>query len=114
MESPRGETTKTKILAIQIQPSRSPILNCSEIVTRLRGLAANSSVSEGNDGGAYINIGLKAVNLDGLWGEVQRLLGENLDLARAAIVTCQGDSGWDDYLLLLPVASPFRSGSTTG
>src|SRR5690349_5923195 len=100
MESPVGETMKTKVLAIQIQPSRSPKLNRSEMIARLRGITADLLVNEGDDGGPYINIGLKAVDLSRLWGEVQRLLGENSDLANAAIVTCQGDSGWDDYLLL--------------
>jgi len=98
-ELPNGER-KTKTLAVQIQPGRSPMPNCSEMVALLHGLSEGSGTNEGDDEGQYINVYLKAVDVRGVWLQVQRLLSENPEFASAAIVTCQGDSGWDDYLLL--------------
>jgi hypothetical protein len=88
------------VLSVQLQPARSPALNVATTVARLRGLAEAVSVSEGEEGGGYVNVSLRAADVVGLWGSVRELLQADAALARAAIVVCQGERGWDDYLLL--------------
>jgi hypothetical protein len=63
-------------------------------------LAEEVSVSRGEEGGGYVNVGLKAADSVALWAAVRKQLQAEAGLARAAIVVCQGERGWDDYLLL--------------
>jgi hypothetical protein len=92
--------TRMKLLNIQLQPARSPGLDARAAVGRLRSLAATSRISEGEDGGLYINIGFEAADPTGLWAAIRDQLRADPALAEAAIVVCQGERGWDDYLLL--------------
>ena len=57
-------------------------------------------MDEGDDGGAYININLKSSDPVALWHTIQQLLKQNASLANACIIVCEGDDGWNDYLLL--------------
>ena len=62
------------------------------------------TVSTGDDGGRFINVCFSTGSLAPLWRELQRsfLRGgvEHGACSKATIVTCEGSSGWDDYLLL--------------
>jgi hypothetical protein len=89
-----------RVLNIQLQPARSPGINVAETVARLSRLAKDVSVSEGDDGGGYISVNLRAADMVGLWAVVRRQLKTDAHLANAAIVICQGECGWDDYKLL--------------
>jgi hypothetical protein len=85
---------------IQLQPARSPGLDVAAAVVQLCGLASSSSVSAGEDEGPYINVGFEAADPAGLWAAIREQFRADHALAGAAIVVCQGDYGWDDYLLL--------------
>ena len=89
-----------KTLNIQIQPDRSSALDAGEAIRHLRALAADTTVSDGNDDGRYVNVGFRANDLRGLWAVISTAITEIAGLSDAAIVTCEGESGWDDYLLL--------------
>jgi hypothetical protein len=89
-----------KRLHIQIQATRSPSLDVAKAVVRLSQLATGVRVSEGVDNGPYLNVDFKADDLSGLWASVREELRAVPGLAGAAIVICQGEHGWDDYLLL--------------
>jgi hypothetical protein len=92
--------SRMKVLNVQLQPDRSPTLDVSATVARLRALASDSWVSQGEDDGRHVNIGFGAADPAELWAAVQEHLRADAGLAGAAIVVCQGECGWDDYLLL--------------
>ena len=48
----------------------------------------------------WLYIGFKAADPAGLWAAIQEQFRADPELAGAAIVVCQGEHGWDDYLLL--------------
>jgi hypothetical protein len=93
-----------KSLHVQIQPARSPRLDVSGAVTRLARAAqqagATVCVSQGDDHGRYVNVDFTANDLPAVWAVVQPDVQTIPGLAEAAIACCQGEQGWDDYLLL--------------
>lgn len=54
------------------------------------------TLTRGND---YLTIVFQTSKLKNFWNSVKNALN-CLSLDKAAIVVCQGDTGWDDYLLL--------------
>jgi hypothetical protein len=90
----------SKSVSIQVQPDRSPHLDCKTVVKKLLSLASESQARWGEDGGRYVNVLLSVPSLSQTWSFISEMLNENPDFAMAAIVTCQGDNGWDEYLLL--------------
>jgi len=89
-----------KRLSIQLQPARSPELNLAEAVAKLSSLAPDVRATEHQEKGPYVNVDFKTADLSGLWQSVREVLEALPGLNRAAIVVCEGDRGWDDYLLL--------------
>jgi hypothetical protein len=85
---------------LQIQPDRSPAMDAPAVVARLSSLDTSARVTDGVDNGRYINIDFTPVDALALWREIRVSLSAEPALARAAIVACEGQHGWDDYLLL--------------
>jgi hypothetical protein len=85
---------------IQLQPDRSPRLDLEKAVVELTALAKHASVSKGEDRVQYVNVILSAIDAIGLWAAIRKRLQANEELAKASTVICQGERGWDDYLLL--------------
>jgi len=67
-------------------------------------LASRVQVTEGIDDGPYINTTYSTSDLVSLWVAVRERALEHATLGpalrRSVIITCTGDSGWDDYRLL--------------
>lgn len=99
-----------KQLCVQIQPEREPCLDKRAVVRLFEELRRDSPhllemcVDEGRGAHPYININCTTDNPGSLWAQVKRRVYEESDpgsaLARASVVVCEGDAGWDDYLLL--------------
>jgi hypothetical protein len=97
-------------LVIQIQPEL--LLNpnkeqlIGEFVSFLNDLSPfnHCLVSSGDENGAYVNIEVQSKNVQHLWEKIQSaLLLKSIDssvIAKGLVVVCEGDKGWDDYLLL--------------
>jgi hypothetical protein len=85
---------------VQIQPERSPAMDIPAAIAGLSSLDASARVTEGVDDGPYINIDFTPADATVLWGDINSRLTAEPELARAAIVACEGRNGWDDYLLL--------------
>jgi hypothetical protein len=99
-----------KRLHIQVQPERSPDLD-EVVVAALLGavgsgttLVSRVAISEGHDDGRIIDIAYQTSDLAGLWSLIRKQVLDDPvvgpRLARCMIAVCQGDAGWDDYLLL--------------
>src|SRR4051794_5115256 len=96
----RGRMGGMTAVHLHIQPERSPTLDARAIVASLSSLDASARLTEGEDDGRYINIDFSPADAMALWREIRGQLAAEPELARAAIVVCEGRNGWDDYLLL--------------
>jgi len=94
-----------KCLHIQLQPELCAG-DAEQIVDDLTSIATNSdsdaslNVERGDDNGPYININIQSADVASLWSAVSSRISSDSALASCAIVCCEGDDGWDDYLLL--------------
>ncbi len=57
-------------------------------------------VQRGEDDGHYININFDTNNIVTLWGAIGEFVSSDPLWASATIACCEGENGWDDYLLL--------------
>jgi hypothetical protein len=96
----RSAAGYVKRLHIQIQPNRSPGLDATQAVAHLHRLGDDVRVTRGEDRGPYLNIDFATANISALWAAIREQLRAMPEVARAAIVVCEGQQGWDDYLLL--------------
>src|SRR5262245_5888035 len=95
-------------LNIQVHPERAPGLDLDsvlELFPEAAGTAdAELTLSGGEDDGPYVNYDFLTGDLGRLWEVLQNeVFSDDVmgpQLALAAIVTCQGTKGWDNYLLL--------------
>lgn len=97
-------------LIIQIHPSRAPKLDVTKITTLCDRLEENEtlidaiSTAGGSDDGPYVNVMFDTDDAKTLWPVLHKHLFLNRSigqqLSQAAIVTCEGRHGWDNYLLL--------------
>ena len=95
-------------LNIQVYPERAPDLDLDSVLALFSSAAemadAELTLNEGEDDGPYVNYDFLTRDLGRLWEVLQNevfwddVLGPQLALA--AIVTCQGSKGWENYLLL--------------
>ena len=94
-----------KCLHIQLQ-SELCACDVEPIVDELTSIATDAvsdavvAVERGNDDGPYININIQTDVVATLWTSVSAHISSNPNLASCAIICCEGDNGWDDYLLL--------------
>jgi hypothetical protein len=95
-------------LVVQLQPHREPHLDLAA-VTRLfsdGALMADAElqVSQGLDDVPYVNYDFVASDVQRLWRVLQNQVMEDSTvsgaLSKAAVVVCEGEQGWNDYLLL--------------
>ena len=77
-------------------------------MSRLRALSEATALikphfDEGNDSGRYINFTFSTQSPKSVFELIRGLLNDadiGLAAKKSLIVTCEGDHGWDDYLLL--------------
>jgi hypothetical protein len=93
-----------KAVCVQLQPARLPGLDVAGAVARLTRAGARAGararVAEGLDRGRYVNVEFETEDAAGVWAVVRAELRVVPGLAGAAIVCCEGEHGWDDFLLL--------------
>ena len=89
-----------KYLCIQLQPGLNASVDKDAAISILTKEGFCLEVNQGDDHGPYIDILINSNNLEGDWQKVKKALIEKKPYAEASIVTCEGNDGWDDYLLL--------------
>ena len=89
-----------KRILIQYQPSDDSKSEKEEVFTLLGKVGLDSEVSEGDDGGRYINFMISTATPTVAWNKIRETYLIDSKYAGASIVVCEGDNGWDDYLLL--------------
>ena len=97
-----------KTLSIQILPDRLLSTDIQAMVGKLENLSSqatvqNSASDSGTDGN-YINVNFVTSNVSALWKAIESTLSllssTPPPASNGIIVVCEGDHGWDDYLLL--------------
>ena len=90
------------LVCVQIQPNLLTTFD-EHAIEALRAIDApeieNVETNRGQNDGPYINVIYTTSNPRLLWSSVREEL-IRLGLQGAAIVTCTGTRGWDNYLLL--------------
>ena len=84
---------------IQLQPALLTQLDVSIASQRLSDCVPSFSVTA-CEGDGFINFNAECADIEATWMLIKETLGAVPDLATATIVVCEGDNGWDDYLLL--------------
>ncbi|WP_020179290.1 hypothetical protein [Methylopila sp. M107] len=96
-------------LCLQVHPHRAPGLDLAALRAACGQVAASPIVSRykeiaGEDGHPYVNFMFATETPGALWRALKdRLYGDHdlgPELSGAAMAMCEGDNGWDDYLLL--------------
>ena len=98
------------VFCIQVQMSRAPVIDLAFIRETAAQLGANGlftrySEEEGSDQAEhYVNLYFDAPSPADAWPVIRSILYEDSRLGpfleKSSIATCQGQNGWDDYLLL--------------
>jgi hypothetical protein len=98
------------IFCIQVQPDRVPGIDIGRVRELCMQLASDKTLVErhgaieGDDGGPYLNLMFEAPDAAKFWMRADaQIYGDNVvgaHMSQASIVTCTGEHGWDDYLLL--------------
>jgi hypothetical protein len=95
--------------SLQIHPDRAPgldltaIRNICERIARDTDIVSRFSFVKGDDERAYVNVNFATNDRRTLWRRLQAELYDGVDgsaLKQASMVMCEGQHGWDDYLLL--------------
>ncbi len=106
-----------KTLTVQIQAGLATALEAEQAVAQLLALAgekllasngkaipAEDTHAEAVQGDGCINVNFRTPDITGLWRAIQARLGlgegSKPPIANALIVVCEGQYGWDDYLIL--------------
>ncbi len=93
-----------KCLSIQLQTSRDSSFSPDELAHHLRSFGRYPEIDVDPDRRDYVNLNLFTEDLNELAKEINEKVLNNTEIGpwvkRTAIIVCEGDQGWDDYLLL--------------
>ena len=90
------------LLSIQLQPALSDGKHehHAELLTKVATSASDDITIERQDADEYLNILFETSDIGQLWAGLRVVIASEPAIAGSAIVCCEGDHGWDDYLLL--------------
>lgn len=81
----------------RIQALGEDIASDTHLVTRF-------AIIKGEDKGPYSNLMFEATDVQKLWGLLREVLYRDekvgMALSQASMAMCEGEDGWNDYLLL--------------
>ena len=95
-----------KSLNIQLQRQPSVEIDVTPAVALLvetaqsHGSTVDVNVDEGAQIGPYANINIDSRDVANLWSAMRPVIVRDPILAACSIASCEGDCGWEDYLLL--------------
>ena len=99
-----------KALSVQVQPSRGQGMDLQLLQARFGAVAENALLvkrhqfDRGYDKVEYLNFTFGTDDLRALWSFIEQSLYEDEQLrgamAAASMAMCEGQHGWNDYLLL--------------
>ncbi|MDB5296664.1 MAG: hypothetical protein JWO31_2647 [Phycisphaerales bacterium] len=90
-------------VCVQFQPGRVTPADEERVLNAFRRAVPAAEETAGDDGGRYVNLAFKTPSAAAGWTAVSAVLdlpAAGVAARASCIVTCQGEHGWDDYLLL--------------
>ena len=100
---------ETKKIVIQIQPEFLADDACELVFSILKSIENDDALSSDvkfsyDKKEIYVNVEIECSNISRLWKTIKKRLITNnsniRNLTSGIVIVCQGESGWDDYLLL--------------
>ena len=89
-----------KQLSVQVDLTLAPGLELQTAIAELKQLSKITFVSELANNEVCFDITYQTNDLPALWSRIREEFDEHPELAKASIVVCEGQHGWEDYLLL--------------
>lgn len=89
-----------KDIIIQFQPALSKGGNKEEIVSILSLIGFTPTIEDADDQYTYINFITQSQNVEETWAKIKSSLLIYPKYYESCIVLCEGEDGWNDYLLL--------------
>lgn len=89
-----------KWISFQLQPYLNLDIRITDVIEVLNKKMIVPEIQEGDDNGIYINVNFKTQNPIFTWLDCRTELFNCIGFKESSIVTCEGECGWDDYLLL--------------
>lgn len=89
-----------KWISIQLHTDKSHSIEKQEVVNVITETGALVEVIEEKEGESYTSLNFKVTTPKMFWSEKKVKFLNCLGFPECSIVVCEGESGWDDYLLL--------------
>jgi len=93
-----------KCLSIQLQPSLDSSHNEEEVIVNVRALGCFPEVDVIEEDERYVNLNFFSEEMPAVWQRLQAGLLNDGSLGawvrKVAVIVCEGEQSWDDYLLL--------------
>lgn len=88
---------KQLIIQLQRSPCSDQSINDALDILAKEGFSVEI---DRNESDIFINLKIKSKNLSKDWGKIKSSFIENSSYSEFSIVVCEGEDGWNDYLLL--------------
>ncbi len=89
-----------KCISIQLQPDIDPTLNKEAVLAVLTDAGLMAEIVEGEDEGRFINLNVNTDDVKLTWQQIKKPLLQIPYIQTACIIVCEGNHGWNDFLLL--------------
>lgn len=93
-----------KCLSIQLQPELDDSHSEVEVIASVKALGCFPEVDVIDEGERYVNLNFFSEQMPAVWQKLQSGLLNDGSLGswvrKVAVIVCEGEQGWDDYLLL--------------
>lgn len=93
-----------KCISIQFFPTRDQRWDLGDLLAQLRAIGRYPEVDADEGGSGSVNLNFFTEDVQRCWRDLEQGVLNDAALGewvrQNAIVVCEGDQGWDDYLLL--------------
>lgn len=93
-----------KCISVQLQPDRNPSHEVSELIDLVRSIGLYPEIDKSESSEKYINLNFFTEDFKGFWHDIESKVLAHKFLGSwvkdVSIIVCEGDQGWDNYLVL--------------
>lgn len=93
-----------KCLSIQLQPDLDSSHSEAEVIAKVKDLGCFPEVDVIDESERYVNLNFFSEQMPAVWQKLQHGLLNDPQLGpwlrKVAVIVCEGEQSWDDYLLL--------------
>ncbi len=93
-----------KCLSIQLHPDRDTSFRPEDLIQHLKSIGRYPEIDIDQDKPQYVNLNLFTEDLNALSQQINTQVIDDEHLGpwvkNVSVIVCEGDQGWDDYILL--------------